>query len=77
MTYRGSYVAFRERFLAAQDAEEVSKNTTSGSLRLHSLQQTGFRIDVVGLMEATNSLPSTRTERYMVVATKDDGTLPR
>lgn len=34
------------------------------------LEQTGFRIDFVGLMDNTNALPSTRTQRYMVAATK-------
>ncbi|QDV27037.1 hypothetical protein Q31a_54180 [Aureliella helgolandensis] len=36
----------------------------------YMLEQAGFRIDHVGLMDATNALPSTRTKRYMVVATK-------
>lgn len=35
------------------------------------LEQVGFRVDHVGLMEATNALPSTRTSRYMVVAKKN------
>lgn len=34
------------------------------------LEQVGFRIDSVGPMEATNALASTRTERYLVAATK-------
>ena len=34
------------------------------------LEQSGFQIDHVGFMESTNALPSTRTKRYMVVATK-------
>lgn len=34
------------------------------------LENTGFRIDFVGLMDHTNALPSTRTQRYMVAATK-------
>jgi SAM-dependent methyltransferase len=35
------------------------------------LEQTGFRIEFSGWMDATNALPSTRTKRYMVVAKKD------
>lgn len=35
------------------------------------LEQTGFRIEFAGWMDATNALPSTRTKRYMVVAKKD------
>ena len=34
------------------------------------LEQVGFRVDHVGLMEKTNTLPSTRTPRYLVVASK-------
>ena len=34
------------------------------------LEQAGFKIDFVGFMDATNAMPRTRTERYMVVATK-------
>ncbi len=34
------------------------------------LEQTGFRIDFVDFMAATNARPSTRTKRYMVVASK-------
>ena len=37
------------------------------------LENTGFRIDYVGLMEHTNALPSTRTQRYIVAATKPHG----
>ena len=37
------------------------------------LEQTGFRINYVGMMEHTNALPSTTTQRYMVVATKQKG----
>ncbi|WP_345685889.1 class I SAM-dependent methyltransferase [Novipirellula caenicola] len=37
------------------------------------LENTGFRIDFVGLMDHTNALPSTRTQRYMVAATKPQG----
>ena len=36
------------------------------------LEQVGFRIDFAGLMADTNALSSTRTTRYMVVATKLD-----
>ncbi len=34
------------------------------------LEQTGFQINYAGRMEHTNALASTRTQRYMVVATK-------
>lgn len=34
------------------------------------LEKTGFSINHVGLMVHTNALPSTQTQRYMVVATK-------
>ena len=34
------------------------------------LEQTGFRVDFVDWMHATNARPSTRTKRYMAVATK-------
>lgn len=34
------------------------------------LEQTGFQIDHVGWMEHTNALPSTKTKRYLVAATK-------
>jgi SAM-dependent methyltransferase len=34
------------------------------------LEQIGFHVEHVGLMEHTNAMPSTRTKRYMVVATK-------
>jgi SAM-dependent methyltransferase len=37
------------------------------------LEQCGFQIDFTGFMESTNALPSTRTKRYMVVATKPLG----
>ncbi|HBN76876.1 MAG TPA: hypothetical protein DD473_13865 [Planctomycetaceae bacterium] len=37
------------------------------------LEQTGFHIEHVRLMESTNALPSTRTQRYIVVASKVDG----
>ncbi len=37
------------------------------------LEQVGFRIDSVGPMEATNALSSTRTQRYIVAATKTNG----
>lgn len=37
------------------------------------LEQVGFRIDSVGLMDATNALSSTRTQRYIVTATKSGG----
>ncbi|QEG02086.1 hypothetical protein Mal15_61690 [Stieleria maiorica] len=37
------------------------------------LEQIGFRIDFVGLMDHTNALPSTRTQRFMVAATKPNG----
>lgn len=37
------------------------------------LEQVGFRIDSVGPMLATNALPSTRTRRYIVTATKTGG----
>jgi SAM-dependent methyltransferase len=37
------------------------------------LEQIGFRIDFVGLMDYTNALPSTRTQRFMVAATKPLG----
>jgi SAM-dependent methyltransferase len=40
------------------------------------LEQSGFRIDHVGMMEHTNALPSTRTPRYLVVATKQDRSPP-
>lgn len=36
------------------------------------LEQTGFRIDHVGMMDRTNAMASTRTPKYMVVATKLD-----
>ena len=36
------------------------------------LEQTGFWINFVGLMQHTNALPATQTTRYMVVATKLD-----
>ncbi len=34
------------------------------------LEVAGFRIDSVGPMERTNALPTTRTQRYIVAATK-------
>ena len=34
------------------------------------LEKVGFRIDFVGLMDYTNALPSTRTQRFMVAASK-------
>jgi SAM-dependent methyltransferase len=34
------------------------------------LEEAGFRVDFAGSMNATNARPSTRTKRYMVVATK-------
>ena len=34
------------------------------------LEQIGFHVEHVGLMDHTNAMPSTRTKRYMVVATK-------
>ena len=37
------------------------------------LEQIGFRIKCARLMEATNSLPNTRTLRYIVTATKNGG----
>ena len=37
------------------------------------LEQIGFRIDSVGPMSNTNALSSTRTQRYIVVATKTVG----
>ncbi len=37
------------------------------------LEHAGFQIDFVGLMHHTNALPSTRTQRYMVVASKTNG----
>lgn len=37
------------------------------------LEQVGFRIDAVGPMDVTNSLSSTRTQRYIVAATKACG----
>ena len=37
------------------------------------LEQTGFRVDYVGPMNATNALLSTRTQRYIVSATKTVG----
>ena len=37
------------------------------------LEQTGFHINYAGMMDHTNALPSTQTQRYMVVATKADG----
>ncbi|HMO93844.1 MAG TPA: class I SAM-dependent methyltransferase [Pirellulaceae bacterium] len=37
------------------------------------LEQVGFHIDSVGPMTATNALPSTRTQRYIVAATKTVG----
>ena len=37
------------------------------------LEQVGFTINFVGPMHSTNSLASTRTPRYIVVATKGDG----
>ena len=37
------------------------------------LERTGFVSDFVGLMPLTNALPSTRTQRFMVAATKPHG----
>ena len=37
------------------------------------LEQIGFFVEHVGLMDHTNSMPSTRTERYIVVARKPGG----
>jgi SAM-dependent methyltransferase len=37
------------------------------------LEQIGFQIDFVGLMNYTNALPSTRTQRFMVAASKPIG----
>lgn len=37
------------------------------------LEQTGFRVSFVGMMEHTNAQASTRTQRYMVAATKVGG----
>jgi SAM-dependent methyltransferase len=37
------------------------------------LEQIGMNVEFVGMMEHTNSMPSTRTKRYMVVATKPRG----
>jgi SAM-dependent methyltransferase len=34
------------------------------------MEHSGFRVDFVGMMDNTNALPSTRTKRFMVVATK-------
>jgi SAM-dependent methyltransferase len=33
------------------------------------LESTGFQIEAVAMMEATNRMPATRTKRYIVVAT--------
>jgi SAM-dependent methyltransferase len=37
------------------------------------LEQIGFQVEHVGLMDHTNALPSTRTKRYIVVASKPGG----
>ncbi|TWU54347.1 hypothetical protein Poly51_30640 [Rubripirellula tenax] len=37
------------------------------------MEQCGFRVTFAGFMEVTNTLPSTRTMRYMVAAKKCDG----
>jgi len=37
------------------------------------LEHAGFHVEYVGFMDATNQRPSTRTQRYMVVATKNCG----
>jgi SAM-dependent methyltransferase len=34
------------------------------------LEQIGFHVEHVGLMDCTNAMPSTKTKRYLVVATK-------
>ena len=38
----------------------------------YMLEHCGFHIEFVSLMKATNKLPSTRTPRYLVVASKND-----
>jgi SAM-dependent methyltransferase len=44
----------------------------STALTPYLLEVAGFRIESVGLMEAVNRMPSTRTPRYVVVARQHD-----
>lgn len=44
----------------------------SPAIVAYLLEQCGFTVTFAGPMDATNALPSTRTERFMVVATKFD-----
>ena len=51
------------------DVLPVSASRTM-ALAPYLLESVGFRVDAVKLMHETNARPSTRTQRYLVVATK-------
>ena len=61
--------AWTGRWDGMADALPLSACRTTATVP-YLLEQSGFRVDHAGMMQHTNALPSTRTQRYMVVATK-------
>jgi SAM-dependent methyltransferase len=63
---RGGWAGEWSKFV---DALPLSACQTTATVP-YLLEQIGLHVEHVGLMDHTNAMPSTRTKRYMVVATK-------
>lgn len=61
--------AWTGKWEGSVDALPLSASGSTATVP-YMLECVGFHIDHVGMMARTNALPSTRTQRYIVVATK-------